>query len=86
MWMRDAILSEKLPSIDKLDDPRYFPYRWGQAFWAYVARRYGDEVVGRILKAAGQAGTAGGAISSVLAVSIDSLSADWHKALTAAYR
>ncbi len=24
-----------------------FPYRWGQAFWAYVAGRWGDEVVGR---------------------------------------
>ncbi|MFB3776301.1 MAG: basic secretory protein-like protein [Bryobacteraceae bacterium] len=86
MWMRDAVLRDKLPAIGDLNDPRYFPYRWGQAFWAYVAGRYGDEVVGRILKAAGRAGTAEGAIASVLGVSIDTLSSDWHRALTAAYR
>jgi len=43
MWMREAARREKLPDIDQLDDPRYFPYRYGQAFWAYVAGRYGDE-------------------------------------------
>ena len=26
--------------------PKYFPYRWGQAFWAYVGGRWGDEVIG----------------------------------------
>src|SRR3954466_16296595 len=36
MWLRDAARKEKLPSIDDLDNPKYFPYRWGQAFWAYV--------------------------------------------------
>ncbi len=86
MWMRDAVLRDKLPPIGKLDDPRYFPYRWGQAFWAYVAGRYGDDVIGKILKAAGRAGTAEGAVSSVLGVSIDTLSNEWHKALAAAYR
>ncbi len=86
MWMRDAVLRDKLPPIGKLDDPRYFPYRWGQAFWAYVAGRYGDDVIGKILKAAGRAGTAEGAVSSVLGVGIDTLSKEWHKALAAAYR
>ena len=36
MWMRDAALREKLPHIKDLDDPKYFPYRWGHAFWAYI--------------------------------------------------
>ena len=49
MWLRDAAQQEKLPSIDKLDDPKYFPYRWGQAFWAYVGGRWGDEVVRQML-------------------------------------
>jgi hypothetical protein len=31
MWLRDAVRQEKLPGIDKLQDSRYFPYRWGQA-------------------------------------------------------
>jgi hypothetical protein len=34
MWMRDAVRRNKLPEIDKLDNPDYFPYRYGQALWA----------------------------------------------------
>ena len=37
MWMRDAARREKLPTIDELDNPKYFPYRYGQALWAYIA-------------------------------------------------
>jgi hypothetical protein len=41
MWMRDAVRADAVPPIDKLGDAQYFPYRWGQAFWAYVAGRWG---------------------------------------------
>ena len=57
MWMRDAARSE-LPNIQKLSDPRFFPYRYGQALWAYVAGRWGDDVVGRLLKASKTSGNA----------------------------
>jgi hypothetical protein len=40
---------DKLPGIDDLNDPDYFPYRWGQAFWAYVAGTWGDDVIGWML-------------------------------------
>jgi hypothetical protein len=53
MWLRDAARQEKLPTIDNLDNPKYFPYRWGQAFWAYVCGRWGDEVVRRTLAGRG---------------------------------
>ncbi len=81
MWMRDAVLRQKLPPINKLDDSRYFPYRWGQALWAYICGRYGDDVIGKILKAAGEAGSVEGAITAALQISLDELSHDWHKAL-----
>ena len=29
MWMRDAAREEKLPTVKDLDNPKYFPYRWG---------------------------------------------------------
>ena len=32
--------------------PRYFPYRYGHAFWAYIGGRFGDEVLGDMLRAA----------------------------------
>ncbi|MCU0241718.1 MAG: BamA/TamA family outer membrane protein, partial [Vicinamibacteria bacterium] len=86
MWMRDAVRKGKLPTIRKLDNYKYFPYRWGQAFWAYVAGRWGDAVVGRLLKEALRGGDAEAAIKKVLGMKSDALSKEWHAALTAAYQ
>src|SRR5437899_9146830 len=52
MWLRDAVRQNKLPSINDLNNPKYFPYRWGQALWAYVGGRYGDRTVGQMLRVA----------------------------------
>lgn len=54
VWLRDAAIAEKLPDIDDLNDPRYFPYRFGHAFWAYVGGRYGDGAIAQILHSAGR--------------------------------
>ena len=37
MWLRDAAQHDRLPTLEQLDDPRYFPYRYGHAFWSYLA-------------------------------------------------
>ncbi len=87
MWMRESARKEKLPAIKDLDNPRYFPYRYGHAFWAYVAGRFGDEVVGDMLRTA--AASRGGydtAIEAVLAVKVDELSKEWHSAIFDAYK
>lgn len=87
MWMREAARRERLPEIKDLEDPRYFPYRYGHAFWSYVAGRFGDEVIGDMLRAA--AGTRGGyrtAIEAILGVGVDELSKDWQSATFEAYR
>ena len=42
MWVREASSRNAMPTIDRLDDPDFFPYRYGHAFWAYVAGRWGD--------------------------------------------
>ncbi|MGH7634221.1 MAG: TolB family protein, partial [Gemmatimonadaceae bacterium] len=49
--IRDAALNGNLPSIEQMTrrPDLYFPYRYGEAFWAYVAQRWGDDVVGAIL-------------------------------------
>ncbi|MCC7009523.1 MAG: PD40 domain-containing protein [Acidobacteria bacterium] len=51
MWLRDALIREDLPTLEKLDDPRYFPYRFGHAFWSYIGGRWGDRMIGEILAA-----------------------------------
>jgi len=86
MWIRDAARDkEKLPSVDQLDDPQNFPYRWGQAFWAYVAGRWGDNIVRRMLDEAIGLGGASPAIERVLGMKDEELSAQWHEAISAQY-
>jgi len=86
MWLRDAARQEKLPSIDDLDNPKYFPYRWGQAFWAYVGGRWGDEVIKQMLAMAADAGDYHVAIERVLHLKTKELSADWQAAIRSAYQ
>jgi Tol biopolymer transport system component len=86
MWIRDASENDKLPTMAQLDDPRFFPYRFGQAFWAYVAGRFGDEVVGRILNAGARTGNAEAALQRVLNIPVDSINAEWQEEVRLAYR
>jgi Tol biopolymer transport system component len=78
MWVRDAASREKMPTIDKLDDPDFFPYRYGHAFWAYVAGRWGDSAVGDMLRATGPQADIEDAIATVLGTDKDTLTTDWH--------
>lgn len=45
MWMRSSVTNNDLPTFNDLQNPKYFPYRYGQAFWAYVASIWGDEFI-----------------------------------------
>ncbi len=83
MWMRDAVRRDELPNFRELDSYKYFPYRWGQAFWAYMGGTYGDDVVGALLRAAGRNGNVQLTLESLTHRPVDSLFADWHRALTA---
>ena len=86
MWMRDAIRRDRFPEIDKLDSPRYFPYRYGQAFWAFIGGKYGDRTVGSLLRAGIGRDGYKGAFQRVLGVTSKDLSRDWREATAAAYR
>jgi hypothetical protein len=85
MWLRDAARSGSLPRVKELDQPKYFPYRYGHAFWAYVGGRWGDEAVGRCLKATQAGRSALRALEKVLGVSEEELSRDWHASIHEAY-
>ena len=85
MWLRDAARKEQLPAIKDLDNPKYCPYRWGQAFWAYVGGRFGDDKIRQLLDIAAKAGDPLFAIKQVLRIDDKQLSNDWHEAIRAAY-
>jgi len=86
MWMRDAIRKKDLPAINKLEDSyKYFPYRWGQAMWAYITGRLGDEVIGKMMKTVGRSGSYEAVLESSLGGKIKKISEDWHKSMKDAY-
>lgn len=85
MWLRDAAEREKLPTIRQLTtDPRFFPYRYGQALWAYVGGRWGDRAIVDVYRTSLRIGFEDG-IRRVLGISTDSLSKDWIAATRRAY-
>ncbi|MGH7607824.1 MAG: hypothetical protein ACREME_10845, partial [Gemmatimonadales bacterium] len=81
MWLRDAALEGHLPTIEELTfDPNVFPYRYGQALFAYVGERWGDEVIGEILQTSATSGIEQ-AFRRALGRTLEDLSADWRDAV-----
>jgi hypothetical protein len=81
MWMRDAVLFNDVPGILQLDnDPKYFPYRYGHALWAYIASKYGDNMVGQLYTLSIQEKWQN-AFSELLGKSIDTVSSEWQQEL-----
>jgi len=81
MWLRDAAMREKLPHIKDLDDPKYFPYRWGHAFWAYIGAKFGDRAVASLLRSAANPRVDLPGLARQLGTDPDTLTADWHAAI-----
>ncbi|MBA2627865.1 MAG: PD40 domain-containing protein [Gemmatimonadales bacterium] len=85
MWLRDASLEGKLPTIRQLEeDPRVFPYRFGHALLAYIGERWGDEAVGAILQSSRTSGLEG-AFRRVLGLTLAQLSDQWRDAVLKKY-
>ncbi|MBY0245096.1 MAG: tolB protein precursor, partial [Sphingobacteriaceae bacterium] len=57
MWMRDAMLNRDIPSLkDLTNSNKYFPYRYGQAFWTFIGSVYGDSTIVPLFKATARFG------------------------------
>ncbi len=85
MWMRDAALRDDLPTIDDLTgSSKYSPYRYGQAYLAYVGGKYGDAAVTNLFKLGGRTGV-DSAFVYTIGIRADSLSTEWAEAIKEAY-
>jgi hypothetical protein len=82
MWMRDAVLGERLPAIKELASSRYFPYRWGAALWSHLVERFGADLPARALRAKRDVKRR---LEAVTGQSMQSLSDGWHEALKRAH-
>lgn len=86
MWLRDAALTGRLPTLEQLTyDGSYFPYRWGQALWAYIGGRWGDAAVGQILKQVGQGVPYEDAFQRILNADLEEIVEDWQGAIRRTY-
>src|SRR4029079_17644557 len=79
MWLRDAKLHRRLPTIAQLENPRYFPYRYGHAFWSYLGERFGDDIVGKLLRAKERNVVA--RLEAVPGKTRDELTREWHASI-----
>jgi Tol biopolymer transport system component len=85
MWLRDAALEGKLPTIERLtNDPRIFPYRFGHALMSFIGERWGDEVIAELLHGVAASGLAVG-FRRALGTSLEELSNEWHDAVQRKY-
>src|SRR5215212_1899646 len=85
MWIRDATIRDRLPDLRTLTrDPRYFPYRYGEALMAYIGGRFGDEAVVRYFLAAGMVGI-DPAFERVLGLSSKQVFRDWQESARELY-
>jgi hypothetical protein len=80
MWLRDAAAHDTLPDLKQLQDPRWFPYRYGQALWHFVAGRYGPDAVVHALKSRASGGAAG-RLQDATGEEPDTIIREWHVAM-----
>jgi WD40 repeat protein len=77
MWLRDSADADKLPTIAQLDDPRWFPYRYGQALWEFIAETYGEDSVMKALTSTSKGGGIG-RLKDVTGKDAATLTREWH--------
>jgi hypothetical protein len=85
MWMRDAVINNDIPTFKGLDNmSRYFPYRYGQAFWAYMTGQYGDQIIKPLFVNTAQIGLERAIMFNTISTTKD-ISEAWKKALVDYY-
>jgi hypothetical protein len=81
VWMRDALLNGDLPSIDDMGSrpDRYFPYRFGEALWAFIDRRWGHAVLRDFFTESTQSGIESAMISKLHVMTFADFTALWKE-------
>jgi len=82
IWLRNGVATDKLPTLKDLTNrpDEYFPYRWGQAFWAYTTGMYGDTVIRRLFIETARVGYEQ-AIKNLFKIDAKEFSTKWQTAI-----
>ena len=78
-------MTASCPTLRQLGDLSYFPYRWGQAFWAYAAGRWGDDIIRSVFDEALVAASATTGFEKITGIDDKDLSSQWHQAIREQY-
>ena len=76
-FMRDVAVSEYLKGLNQLNG--YFAYRGGQAFWSYVADKYGKGKVGEVLNRFRALGDVNRTFLAAFGINYEDMSEQWAK-------
>src|SRR5690606_10287501 len=87
MWMRDSYARNDLPSLRQMTEQssKYFPYRYGQAFWSCLGSTYGDNVIMPLIRETAKYGYEN-AIKCVFGYDAQTMSTLWKNSMENSYR
>ncbi len=77
MFMRDAVLNDYLPPLQRLGG--YFAYRGGQSFWYYIETEYGRPKITEILERIRLTRNVQQAIEQSVGLGVEELSERWSE-------
>ena len=83
LYVREAILDDRLPDISRLGG--FFAYRGGQGVWDFVAQEYGREKVTEILDRVRLGRSVDGAFQRATGLGLRELSDRWKRTLRTVY-
>jgi len=85
LWIRDAVLSERLPEKIGGAASDLSPYLFGHSFWSYIGNRFGDGSVEKALKPGRKQRRLKDRIFHATGVELDGLYRDWRAAMQEQY-
>lgn len=78
LWLRDAVLSDRLPATQAHAARELSPYLYGHAFWSYLGDRFGDQIVEKALKPGRKQRRLADRMRHATGADLDQLFADWR--------
>jgi len=81
LWLRDAVLSRRLPEETGEASRDLSPYMFGHAFWSYLGGRFGDDIVEKSLKPGRKQRRLKDRIRHATGEDLDTLYGDWRTAV-----
>lgn len=83
MFIRNAIISEVLPDINRLTG--YLGYRGGQSVFKYLADTYGSQKIAELMNKIQATGSLESALKASIGISLEELNERWKKSLKKEY-